>query len=145
MFKKIVVAVDGSPGGKKALQVAIDLQKIHDAELLILAVYRTHNMWKASMTLINPELTESTDQALEEYAKEVAEKSKRQALEQGVQSIRSFYIGGGPAREIVNFAEKHNADLVVLGSRGLSNSDNHLLGSVSHKVTSLSSSPVLIV
>ena len=90
MLKKIVVAVDGSQGGEKALQTAIDLQKIHQSELLVLAVYRTHNMWKASITMINPELTASTDEAMEEYAREIAEKSKENAIEQGVENIRSF-------------------------------------------------------
>ena len=144
MYEKIVVAVDGSEGGKRALQTAIDLQKVHHGELLILAVYRTHNSWKASMTLVNPELTESTDQALEGYAKNVAEQSKQYALEQGVEAIRSFYIGGGPAREIVNFAQKHQADLIVLGRRGLSHSENQLLGSISLKVANMATCGVLI-
>lgn len=145
MFEKIVVAVDGSQGGQNALQTAINLQKVHDSELLVLAVYRTHNMWKASVTMVNPELTESTDKALEGYAKDVAEKSKQYAIDQGVEKIRSFYIGGGPAREIVKFSEKHNANLIVLGSRGLSDSGNYLLGSVSHKVTNLAKCPVMVV
>ena len=145
MFEKIVVAVDGSKSGQNALQTAINLQKVHHSELLILAVYRTHNMWKASVTMVNHELTESTDKALEEYAKDVAERSKQYAKEQGVETVRSFYIAGGPAREIVKFSEKHSASLIVLGSRGLSDSNNYLLGSVSHKVTSLANCPVLVV
>lgn len=145
MFNKIVVAVDGSNGGEKALDTAIELQKLHGSELLILTVFRLHNMWKASVTMVNPELTGSTDKALEDYAREVAEKSKQRALKKGSKQARSFYIGGGPAREIVNFSQKHNADLIVLGARGLGDSEKHLLGSVSHKVTSLAKCPVLIV
>lgn len=55
MFNKIVVAVDGSNGGEKALDTAIELQKLHGSELLILTVFRLHNMWKASVTMVNPE------------------------------------------------------------------------------------------
>jgi nucleotide-binding universal stress UspA family protein len=145
MFKKIMVAVDGSRGSADSLDIATELQCIHESELLILSVYRLHNSWKASVTMVYPELTESTDKALEEYAREVAEKSKQQAIESGSKNVRSFYIGGGPAREIVKFSEKHEVELIVLGSRGLSDSDNHLLGSVSHKVTSLAQCAVLIV
>ncbi|MGK0398615.1 MAG: nucleotide-binding universal stress UspA family protein, partial [Gammaproteobacteria bacterium] len=39
----------------------------------------------------------------------------------------------------------HDVGLVVLGSRGLSDSERYLLGSVSHKVTSTSDRPVLVV
>lgn len=145
MFEKILVSVDGSEGGFEALKKAIELQKLCQAELFILSVYRQHNLWKASVTFVNPELTASTDDALEQYAKEVAEKCKQYARDQGIENVRSFYMGGGPARMIVKFSEDHDVSLIVMGSRGMSDSTRHLLGSVSHKVTSLAQCPVLVV
>ena len=145
MFERILVAVDGSDSGFDALKMAVELQKTCQSELLILTVYREHNMWKASVSMVNPELTGSTDDALQQYAKEVAESSKKYAQEQGVEKVRSFYMGGGPARTIVKFSEDHDVSLVVLGSRGLSDSERYLLGSVSHKVTSTCRRPVLVV
>ena len=145
MFKKILVAVDGSEGAQKALDKAIALQKLCQSELLILSVFRQHNLWKASVTMVRPELTASTDEALEAFAREVAEKSKEYAKAQGAGTVRSFYIGGGPARMIVKFSEDHDVDLIVMGSRGMSDSTRHLLGSVSHKVTSLADCPVMVV
>lgn len=145
MFKKILVPVDGSECGQEALEKAIELQKLCQAELIILSVYRQHNLWKASVSMVNQELTASTDEALESYAKEVAEKSKEFARQQGVEKVRSFYMGGGPARKIVEFSEDHDIDLIVMGSRGMSDSTRHLLGSVSHKVTSLAQCPVMVV
>jgi len=145
MFARILAAVDGSDGGFEALKMAIELQKTYHSELLILSVYREHNMWKASVSMVNQELTGSTDTALKHYAKEVAEKSKKYAQEQGVENVRCFYMGGGPARTIVKFGEKYDVSLIVLGSRGLSDSERYLLGSVSHKVTSTTSRPVLVV
>jgi nucleotide-binding universal stress UspA family protein len=145
MFERILVAVDGSDSGMDALKTAIELQKSFQSELFILTVYREHSMWKASVSMVNPELTGSTDSALKEYAKEVAEKSKQYAREQGVENVRSFYMGGGPARTIVKFGDDHDVGLTVLGSRGLSDSERYLLGSVSHKVTSTSTRPVLVV
>ena len=64
MFERILVAVDGSDSGMEALEMAIQLQKSFKSELLILSVYRAHNMWKASVSMVNPELTGSTDDAL---------------------------------------------------------------------------------
>ncbi|MFT4608022.1 MAG: nucleotide-binding universal stress UspA family protein [Gammaproteobacteria bacterium] len=145
MFEKILVAVDGSESGQIALETAIEMQKAFQSELLILTVYREHNMWKASVSMVNPELIGSTDSALQEYAKEVAEKGKEYAKQQGVDKVRAFYMGGGPARTIVKFSEEYDVGLIVLGSRGLSDSERYLLGSVSHKVTSTSDRPVLVV
>ena len=145
MFKKILVPVDGSENGFEALKKAIEFQQLCGAELLILSVYREHNLWKASVSLVNQELTGSTDEALESFAREVAERSKAYALEQGVEKVRSFYMGGGPSRMIVKFSKEHDVDLIVMGSRGMSDSTRYLLGSVSHKVTSLAECPVLIV
>ena len=98
MFERILVAVDGSDSGMEALKMAIQLQKTYHSELLILSVYRAHNMWTASVSMVNPELTGSTDNALQQYAKGVAETSKKYAQDQGVENVRSFYMGGGPAR-----------------------------------------------
>lgn len=145
MFDKILVAVDGSECGLHALNLAIELQKVHHSELLLLSVYLEHNLWKASVSLVNPELTGSTDSALQEFAKEVAQKSKEYVQAQGIDTVRSFYMGGAPARTIVKFGKDHEVKLIVLGSRGLSASGRYLLGSVSHKVTSTSTLPVLVV
>ena len=94
---------------------------------------------------MNQDLTGSTDKALEAYAKEVAEKCKEYAQEQGVENVRSFYMGGGPSRMIVKFSADYEVDLIVMGSRGQGDSTRYLLGSVSHKVTSLAQCPVLVV
>lgn len=145
MFDKILIPVDGSEAAHEALDKAIDLQKLCGAELLILSVYRLHNTWKASVTMVSRELTESTDPALEAFAKEVAEKSKEYARSKGVEKVRSYYMGGGPARLIVKFSEDHDVDLIIMGSRGMSDSSRYLLGSVSHKVTSLAQCPVMVI
>ena len=56
---------------------------------------------------------------------------------EGVKSVRSVVEDGDPARCILDCATRDNADLVVLGSRGLSDLKGLLLGSVSHKVSQL--------
>jgi len=145
MFKKILVAVDGSQGANKALKTAVKMQKSSGGELLILSVYREHNLWKASVTFVYPEKTASTDDAMRQYANEVAEKSKAYAIEQGVEQVRSFYVGGGPSQKIVKFSKDHDVDLIILGKKGLSGSRHELLGGVAHKVTSLADCPVMTV
>lgn len=145
VFKTILVPVDGSENSMMALDMAINLQKQCGSELLILSVFREYKLWNASVSMVNQTLTGSTDDALEQFAKQAAENSKAYALEHGATKVRSFYMGGGPSRTILKFSKDHDVNLIVLGSRGISDSEKYLLGSVSHKVTSLSECPVLVV
>jgi len=145
VFKTILVPVDGSENSLKALNLAIDLQKQCKSVLNILSVYQEHKLWNASVSMVSEDLTGTADGAMEQLAKEVAENSKKYAIERGVDNLHSFYMGGGPARTILKFSHDHDVDLIILGSRGISDSEKFLLGSVSHKVTSLAECPVLVV
>ncbi|WP_274427196.1 universal stress protein [Chelativorans sp. YIM 93263] len=145
MFKRILVPMDGSHGATKALDMAIQLQKGTEAELLLLTVFRHHSLLEHSTSMVRPEDPGSIDEALRGHAKAVADAAKKHAIEQGANAPRAFVKNGPPARTIVKFAKEREADLIVLGSRGLGDREGYLLGSVSHKVTSLAACPVLVV
>ena len=145
MFKHILVPVDGSKGALDALDLAVKLQKSSDAELLLLTVFRHHSLLEGSMSMVRPDDPRNIDDALRDHAKEVAEAAKKHALDQGANAPRAFVKNGPPARTIVKFARDREVDLIVLGSRGLGDLEGYLLGSVSHKVTSLADCPVMVV
>ncbi len=145
MFERILVPVDGSEGALTALKLAVELQLKCESELLILCVYRHYSLLEASMSMVRPEKPENLDDSMREYATGVVEDAKRVAQESGAKKARGFVRSGPPARTIVSFAKDRKVDLVVLGSRGLGDVEGFLLGSVSHKVTSLSDCPVLVV
>ncbi|WP_306120108.1 MULTISPECIES: universal stress protein [unclassified Roseitalea] len=145
MFERILVAVDGSDGSKRALEKAARLAAHCAAELFILTVYRHHSMTEASMSMVRPNDPENLDDVLRGYAKQVAEQAKKDAAALGADKVRAFVKVGQPARTIVKFGEDHGADLTVVGSRGMGDLEGFLLGSVSHKVTSLADCPVLVV
>lgn len=145
MFKKILVPSDGSEGSLEALKKALDLQKLCDSELLILTVFRHHSLLEASLSMVRPEQPENMDDAMRSYAKEVSEVCKKFALDNGSTKVRAFVKGGQPSRTIVSFANTHEADLIIIGSRGNGDLEGFLLGSVSHKVTSLAACPVMVV
>ncbi|SOE16498.1 nucleotide-binding universal stress UspA family protein [Hoeflea halophila] len=145
MFERILVAVDGSEGSRKALRLASNLQQTCGSELLILTVFRHHSLLEASMSMVRPDDPESLDDSMRSYAKEVAEEAKVIAAEVGASNVRAFVKAGQPARTIVRFGEEHKADLIIVGSRGQGDVQGFLLGSVSHKVTSLASIPVMVV
>jgi nucleotide-binding universal stress UspA family protein len=145
MFERILVAVDGSEGSKKALRLASNLQQTCGSELLILTVFRHHSLLEASMSMVRPDEPESLDDSMRAYAKQVAEEAKAIAAEVGASKVRAFVKAGQPARTIVKFSEEHKANLIIVGSRGQGDMQGFLLGSVSHKVTSLASTPVMVV
>jgi nucleotide-binding universal stress UspA family protein len=137
--------MDGSDAAYSALELAIELQKKFDSELFILCVYRHYSLLEASMSMVNPERPENLEDSMREYASNIVENAKKFAEDQGSKSIRGFVKAGQPARTIVNFAKDKNINLIVLGSRGLGDVEGYLLGSVSHKVTSLAHCPTMVV
>ncbi len=145
MFDNILVPFDGSKGGEKALQRAIEMANLTGAKLTILTIYRHHSMLEASLSMVRAEDPGNMDDIMSAHAKEVAEAAKKQAIEAGAKSVRAFVRGGQPARSIIAFAKEHDHDLIVIGSRGMGSVEDYLLGSVSHKVTGLAKCPVLVV
>ncbi len=145
MFERILVPVDGSDGANAALELAVEIQKKFDSELLLLCVYRHYSLLEASMSMVNPDRPENLDESMRQHASNVVEHAKKFAADLGSKNLRGFVKSGPPARTIVNFAKDKNASLIVLGSRGLGDVEGYLLGSVSHKVTSLSHCPTMVV
>lgn len=71
--------------------------------------------------------------------------AERIARENGAQTIEQVIADGDPANAIVAEARRINADLIVIGSRGLGNLEGLIIGSVSHKVLLLSDCPCVTV
>lgn len=146
MFNRILVAVDGSKTSLKALDKAIAMQKLTDAEIYILCVYKHHSLFEASLSIGRPQEMDIPDKVLSEYAKDVVNHAKEFAKEHGATKVRGFVKGGRPSKVIVKFAQDKEADLIVVGTRGThSDKDGMILGSVSHRVASHAKCPVLVV
>ncbi len=146
MFKRILVPVDGSEGALAALSKAVQLHKLTGAEIFVLCVFKHHSLFEASLSMVRPDNVQIPDDALREYAKEVAEHAKQQAKEEGADVVRAFVKGGRPSKAIVKFAKKQEVDLIVMGSRGTNGDvEGYFLGSVSQRVASRAECPTLIV
>ena len=145
MFKSILAAFDGSEGSEAALRKAAELASLCRAELTVLTLYRHHSVLEGSMYVTNAEQPDNVDEIMRNHAKDIAETGASIARQAGCENIRAFVKGGPTARTIVGFSKEHENDLIVMGSRGLGSIEGYLLGSVSHKVTSLSTCPVLVV
>ena len=146
MYQRILVPVDGSQGALNALEHAARLQQDNDAQLLLLCVFKHHSLFEAALSMVRPNDVQLPDDALKEYASSVADQAKQLATKAGARNVRAFVKGGRPSRAIIRFAKDNNVDLIVMGSRGTSGDvDGYFLGSVSQRVASLASCPVLIV
>lgn len=70
-------------------------------------------------------------------AKRVVEYAEKVVRSKGVTNVTTAIEDGDPVKRILEYAEKENADAIVMGARGLSDIEGLLLGSVSHKVANL--------
>lgn len=138
MFANILVPLDGSEGADRALAAALELTKRFDAELSLLCVFRHHSPLEASLSMVRARgPMDRPDDALKGYAGDIVAAGKAKAIEAGVTPKEAIIKRGQPARSIVEFAKDRGIDAIVMGSRGTGDMEGLLLGSVSHKVTSL--------
>lgn len=132
MFEKILLAVDGSEHSKKAAAAATDLAKKSGGEV--------HALYAHEEGLFAP--VESTAQAQSLVAGVVEELLSNGAKASGEAVATQT---GSVAPTILEAARSLNADLIVMGTRGLSDFTGLLLGSVAHKVIHHADCPVLVV
>ncbi|WP_071394649.1 universal stress protein [Bacillus tuaregi] len=138
MYKCILLATDGSEHSKRAAENAIHIAK-NSAEHKVDIIYIVDPSKAKSETLSHWNSDSSGDRR-----KKRVEEVERMAKESGI-SYEINFLTGDPGPTIVDYAHKKNADIIILGSRGLNVLQEFVLGSVSHKVAKRAHCPVLIV
>lgn len=135
MFKHVLVALDGSAYSRTALPTALEVARKFGADLFVLHVAE-HDRGRAAVYS-----TESPAEATKLVADAV-----KTAREAGVATKGkvSDVAAGHVAKAIVDTAAANEIDLIVMGSRGLSDIQGLLLGSVTHKVIQLAQTAVLV-
>jgi nucleotide-binding universal stress UspA family protein len=136
MFERIVLAVDGSEPARRAVPVAADIASRYGSEVIAVHVL------EKQIGRGGPVALETTEEALE-----IAHHAAKLLKDAGVsaRAVAESVIIGKVAQEIMDVAASEDAGLIVMGSRGMSDWQGLLIGSVAHKVVHLSSVPVLIV
>jgi nucleotide-binding universal stress UspA family protein len=137
MFSNILVAVDGSAHGARAVAEAADLARSTHGRLTLLTVGTRPNVWPAPYTAI------VSDEEIEDAARVVVDAAAAEVPE-GV-PVATVVRVGRPADEIMAQAKEGDNDLIVMGARGRSGATSLLLGSVSHALLNRSPDAVLIV
>jgi nucleotide-binding universal stress UspA family protein len=138
MYKKILLASDGSEHSKRAAENAIQIAK-SNPNSKIDVVYVVDPDKVKSDVLKNWNTADIADKR-KERMKDV----EKMAKESGV-NYELKVLHGLPGPTIVDYANKNQIDIVIIGSRGLNTLQEFVLGSVSHKVAKRANCPVLIV
>ncbi len=133
MFKRIIVAVDGSDAAKHALTVACDLAGKYGSEIHLLHSPQVETSGIAvgsGVVEIKPDHEE-----IVAAGQKVLEEANTMAASEGREVASSIIGENHPAADILDAIKDINADLVVMGRRGLGRLTSLILGSVSQKVS----------
>ncbi|MFA9458297.1 universal stress protein [Halalkalibacter sp. AB-rgal2] len=137
MFKRVLLAADGSDHSVRSAEKAIELVELNSGRIDV--VYAVDGA------------TSKADILAHSSKYEVARKRKEmlapiiQLIEEKQIDHEVHIIHGEPGPAIVKFANDGDYDCVVVGSRGLNKFQTFVLGSVSHKIAKRVDKPVLIV
>lgn len=138
MFKRILVATDGSPCSLRAAQVAGEMARlVPGGEVTVLHVVHVPRVLATEAGL-------SLDATINTSARQAIDMTVDVLGLPQVQVHTEVQIGE-PAEEIVELAATNPFDLIVMGSRGLSPLTELLMGSTSHRVLQTTPCPVLLV
>lgn len=130
-IRKILVPLDGSKNSKKSLLNAIHLAVEHDASLIVVHVI-SHSEKKFKQSDI------------EDIPPSFIIQAKKLAMDNKI-PFENRILVGDPGHSIVEYANTHGIDLIVIGARGLSAFKKIFLGSVSHYVMQKADMPIVLV
>ncbi|WP_436235237.1 universal stress protein [Paenibacillus sp. LjRoot153] len=136
------MTIDKAEITNKLLDATIEIARNKQTQVTLVNV---------SQEYVSNGMTYVPEKFLEEILNEM-EKASLEQLQQAKSKLKSaginpetVHLKGDPAHEILKYAGDTEQQLIIIGSRGLSGIKEMMLGSVSHKVSQLSSCPVLIV
>ncbi|KGX91913.1 universal stress protein [Pontibacillus marinus] len=134
---KIVIAFDGTEGSLEALDYAAKLGNPQETEMTVVHVVKDTKVDSPNQGAgLYPIINESNDPAIAQA---------RSRLRENNLSANFLVLEGKPAKKICEYAERQNADVIVIGSRGVSGYKRFMIGSISEKVAKEAEVPVFIV
>ena len=138
MFNNILLAVDGSEYSHRAIEYAKSLTELYGASLWLVHVFSN------TSDLLGYEDFEKLYAKRKSAGQAVLDSAKK-ILGSTTFKVHEELLEGSEADAILSVAEKHQADLIVMGTRGFGAVKGLLVGSVSRKVIHLSNCPVMVV
>ena len=149
-FSRVLIALDGSEPSMKGIEYGITIaRKSNSSEIIALHVIHSQIKYLYSSNVATL-VTSGTIDTIVDTAKQEAQKwitkVKEKADQNGVKLKTEFIVDpASVVGAIVDYAERQNIDLIVIGSRGLSGFKKLLLGSTATGVVNYAHCPVLAV
>jgi nucleotide-binding universal stress UspA family protein len=139
-YRTIVAGTDGSPSAMRAVEHSIELAALDGARLVIVTAFERHPHEP------DPQAPEDVRWALSDpnAAERHARRGRELAAQKGVRDVVVQALEGDPAAELLEAADTFGADLIVVGSVGLTGSAR-FLGSVASTVLHHAPCDVLVV
>ena len=138
MFKNFLLAVDGSEYSHRAIEYAKSLAESYEANLWLVHVFSN------TSDLLGYQDFQKL-YAKRKSAGQTVLDSAQKILGSTTFKVHEELLEGSEAEAILSMAQKHQADLIVMGTRGFGAVKGLLVGSVSRKVIHLSTCPVMVV
>ncbi len=152
LFKKILVAFDGSEQSRRAIDYAADMANTNKGALIVLTVVPKESLpvlpnegFGAVPVASTQEWADYQDKMKESYKKSQDDALSDLKTRFPKLKTEAILLDGRPSSTIVEQAEKSQADLIVMGSRGLGGISGWILGSTSRRVVESCTKPVLII
>ncbi len=136
MFKKILLATDGSDHAIRATEKTIEIANCNPDSI----IHIVYVIESSKSDVLKNWNTSSSQEKRQEKVKPTEDKIKKANINYKVEYLRGE---AGPA--IVDYVNGNEFDVVVLGSRGLNRMQELVLGSVSHKVAKRANCAVLLI
>lgn len=143
MYDRILLATDGTIASKNASSHAIDLAAAHDAELHALYVV-DESIYTAYSGDEYIDSAEGPEHGLTEHGRETLEIVSADAEDHSTE-ITTAIQHGDPIETITDYADEHDVNLIILGTKRRSAEYRALLGSVTDRVLRLTNRPALVV
>ncbi len=147
MARTILVPLDTSEYSLKALDFALSLADPGSDTLVLAHVIVDETPPRGLEEYMRAEhIQEQPTAAYEQFVRDhVLGEAEAHARARQMASVRCVVEHGNPAAVIAELADRENADMIVMGTRGLSDVQGIVLGSVAHKVNHLSARTVVTV
>ena len=144
MFTRIVVGTDGSETAAEAVRQAVDLAKLAGATLSIVSAFAPVSNRRVAGEQRDAPPDVQYEIGPREDVNLVLDAAAADARKAGIE-VQTHPVEGDPTEAILNVAEETNADLIVVGNKGMTGARRFLLGSVPNNISHHAPCSVIIV
>lgn len=137
MYRRILVPMDGSAVADAAFEHALSIADAVGAAVDVLYVADTA---QDSVTVVGADVIDALEREGEEVVSDAADRARDYGVE-----VTTEVLQGAPTETILDYVEKREVDIIVMGTQGRTGLSRALLGSTAEKVIRKATVPVLTV